>query len=38
MTKPFSANAPPPGVGLKENEAKRSSPWLWPKAWVSLQG
>ena len=26
------------GVGLKENEAKRSSPWLWPKAWVCLQG
>jgi hypothetical protein len=24
------------GVGLKENEAKRSRPWLWPKAWVSL--
>jgi hypothetical protein len=26
------------GAGLKENDAKRSSPWLWPKAWVSLQG
>jgi hypothetical protein len=25
------------GVGLKENDAKRSSRWLWPKAWVSLQ-
>ena len=26
------------GVGLKENDAKRSSPWLWPEAWVCLQG
>jgi hypothetical protein len=26
------------GVGLKENDAKRSSPWLRFKAWVSLQG
>jgi len=26
------------GVGLKENDAKRSSLWLWPEAWVSLQG
>ena len=25
-------------VGLKENDAKRSSPWLRSKAWVSLQG
>jgi hypothetical protein len=24
------------GAGLKENDAKRLSPWLWPKAWVSL--
>jgi hypothetical protein len=26
------------GVGLKENEAKRSSPRLWPKAWGVLAG
>jgi hypothetical protein len=26
------------GVGLEENDTKRSSPCLWPEAWVSLQG
>jgi hypothetical protein len=26
------------GVRLKENDAKRSCPWLCPKAWVSLHG
>ena len=26
------------GVGVEENDTKRSRRWLWTEAWVSLQG